>query len=383
MATYTVVGNTKVVSSASLLKKTVVIPAIPTTGVMWYKIKVTLDTKYSSTMPTCKDSAGNTVTLTNDKASNNQTLKCTLTDVPYGATVYVAWEATNGYELSKTTQYEIVANKTSSTFTNPTASIITKTITIPAPTNNAQHFTFKVTKGSLGSLPNYTIGSSTTQNTPTNDTESAFMTSKVTFTNVPFGTLVAVSWYSKDGYHYDTDATTRYKVDRHEVSNTTAYTFTVPTATLSYYNLSVGAATNQTYAVSVTANSTYGGTVPTKATDGSAMTGLSAAKTFSCPYGSTAKVVYTGTAKTGYNVTKTADVTKTMTSAQSVPAASATYALIYYTLTVGAATNQTYTISGTANSTYGGTIPTAAARSAAGSWSCPYGSTSAPPIPVE
>lgn len=145
---------------------------------------------------------------------------------------------------------------------------------------------------------------------------------------------------------------------------------TVSNATLKYFDLSVGATTYQTYAVAFTADSAYGGTLP------SGVTGQSAAKTFSCPYGATATVTYTKGTRTGYSVTASSAVTKTMTSAQSVPAATASTSLLYYNLSCGATTNQKYAVTFTKNSTYGGTLPSnVSGQTAAKTFSCPYGST--------
>ncbi len=263
MANYTVVGNTKVVSTANLIKKSITIPAISTAGIAYYTIKVTLNSTYSSTMPTCKDSSGTAVSLTNDTASAAQTEQCTLSNVPYDATVKVVY------------------------------------------TRNATYY-------------GYTF---------TSDNKSFSNTATLT----------------------------------HKVANSTAYTFTQPTLQLWYPALTVPAPTNAKYAVTVTPNATYGGTAPTTASDGSAMSNLTAQKIFYCPYNSTAKVTWTSTlaAKTGYYISTTSAASYTMNEAKTAAAGSSSYVLYKHNVTIPAVSGNlaSYTVKVALNTTYQSTMP--------------------------
>lgn len=217
--------------------------------------------------------------------------------------------------------------------------IVYRTLTIPATTN--QTYTLTLTKGSYGTLPSYTSTATRAEQT----------------LRVPFGTSYSISYSADTGYNAGATKSDTVGVNNIDVTHNDA--------TLKYFTLSVGAATNQTYAISGTADATYGGTIPSA-------TNQSAAGSWSFPYGSTATITYTSNDNDVWSAFST--VTKTMTSDQSVDAASAS--VRYWTVTFPATTNQTYTVAFTKESNYkDGTVPSdlSTASSAQQSVSMPIG----------
>ena len=124
-------------------------------------------------------------------------------------------------------------------------------------------------------------------------------------------------------------------------------------ASLKYLAFSVGATSNQTYKLTLTKSSTYGGTLPSYIS-----TATSSAQSVSVPYGTTYSITYTGNSATAaYTYTASDAVSGTITTDTSIGAKSATSNLRYYTLSIPSTSNQTYKLTLTKSSTYGGTLP--------------------------
>ena len=121
--------------------------------------------------------------------------------------------------------------------------------------------------------------------------------------------------------------------------------------------MSIGKTTNQSYTLTLTKSSTYGGTLPTYTS-----TATSAAQSLSVPYGTTYSISYTANAATAqYTYTASGAVSGTVTAATSIPEKSATATTRNYTLTLNAVANGYWQVNGVTK--------------AAGSYSYPYGTS--------
>ena len=180
-------------------------------------------------------------------------------------------------------------------------------------------------------------------------------TSNATSYTVNYGTSYSVAYTAASAsaaYTYTASSA---------VSGTVTSNVSVPaksaTATLRYYTLSIGKTTNQSYTLTLTTNSTYGGTLPSYTS-----TATSAAQSLSVPYGTTYSISYTAIADTAqYTYTASSAVSGTVTADTSIPEKSATATTRDYTLTLNAVDNGYWQVNGVTK--------------AAGSYSYPYGTS--------
>ena len=246
---------------------------------------------------------------------------------------------TNGSELTVTSGINIVAN----------ICLIYRVLNVDASTH--QSYTLKLTTNSTygGTLPSYT-------STATKSAQSNL--------SVPYGTTYSVTYTADAGY-------TASAAKNGTITTDTRITH--ENGILKYFNISIGAVTNQTYTLKLTTNSTYGGTLPSYTAT------TSNAQTLSVPYGTTYSISYTAnSASAAYTYTASSSVSGTVTSATSIAAKSATATLRYYTLNIPATSHQSYTLKLTTNSTYGGTLPnytSTATKAEQKNLSVPYGTT--------
>lgn len=277
-----------------------------------------------------------------------------INNVTYGSKVKVTVSANTGYYIDSITANDKTITNGSEITVNSAINIIAniyliyRVLNVDASVH--QSYTLKLTKSSTygGTLPTYT--STATKSAQNN-------------LSVPYGATYSVTYTADTGYNASAAKSGTVTTDTK---------ITHSSASLKYFNLSIGAVTDQTYTLKLTTNSTYGGTLPsyTATTDN--------AQTLSVPYGTTYSISYTANAANAiYTYTASSAVSGTITNTVSIPAKSATKTLRYYTLTVPATSNQSYTLKLTTNSTYGGTLPsyTSTATKTKQTLSVPYGTT--------
>lgn len=117
-------------------------------------------------------------------------------------------------------------------------------------------------------------------------------TSSATSYTVDYGTTYSVAYTANSAiaaYTYTASSSVSGTV-----TNTTSIPAKTASASLRYYTLTVPAATNQSYTLKLTTNSSYGGTLPSYTT-----TATKSAQSLSVPYGTTYSISYT--ADSGYN----------------------------------------------------------------------------------
>ena len=284
------------------------VPAVPT-GVSSYSVKIT------------KGSLGSMPSgWTSGTAKTGITSATSVTGIPYGSTYEVVYTATAGYSLNKF--------KNSGTFTGnvslimPTASVVYSTLSVPAVSTGISSYTIKLTKGSLGSLPDgYTNG-----------TASAAKTD-ATSISVPYGTQYVVSYTASTGYNLSKSSDSGTVL-------TSDVSVTMPSATVKTYKLTVPATTEgiDSYSVTITKGSL--GTMPSGWTSGSKVNGI----TFSLsvpdvPYGSSYLVEYFPSQ--GYTISKTKD---SGNFDRDIACALPTATLKTFNFTINQSANQTITV---------------------------------------
>ena len=254
----------------------------------------------------------------------------------FGSTVKVSLVADTGYHIDNITwNGNSVADGSTQTVTGNltlTGSVSIKTFTLSfgATTNQTYVATIGGTaKAATSSATSYTVNYGTSY-------------------SVVYNTAAS----STAAYFYTASSS---------VSGTVTSNVSVPaksaTATLRYYTLSIGKTTNQSYTLTLTKSSTYGGTLPSYTS-----TATSAAQSLSVPYGTTYSISYTANAATAqYTYTASGAVSGTVTAATSIPEKSATASTRNYTLTLNAVANGYWQVNGVTK--------------AAGSYSYPCGTS--------
>ena len=328
-----------------------------------YTVKVTPNTGYTAGTPNVTSGYVNSnISISASAATKatyvftiNKTSNQTIT-VTYGGTTYKSTESANT-TFTATYGEKWTATIAGATGYNPgtlsaTSGTITGAVTLSATVATIKTFTL-----SFGATTNQTY-------VATIGGTAKAATSSATSYTVNYGTSYSVAYTAASAsaaYTYTASS---------KVSGTVTSNVSVPaksaTATLRYYTLSIGKTTNQSYTLTLTKSSTYGGTLPTYTS-----TATSAAQSLSVPYGTTYSISYSG--NTGYNGGSAKSGTVNAATTVSHNGAS----LKYLTLSIGKTTNQSYTLTLTKSSTYGGTLPsyTSTATSAAQSLSVPYGTT--------
>ena len=286
---------------------------------------------------------------------NGKDYTSSIDNVTYGSKVKVTVSANTGYYIDSITANGKTITNGSEITVNSAINIIAniyliyRVLNVDASVH--QSYTLTLTKSSTygGTLPSYT-------STATSAAQSNL--------SVPYGTTYSVTYTADTGYNASAAKSGTI---------TTNTNITHTNATLKYFNLSIGAVTDQTYTLKLTTNSTYGGTLPSYTS-----TATSAAQSLSVPYGTTYSISYAAnTANAIYTYTASSAVSGTITNITSIPAKSATKTLRYYTLSIPDTSNQSYTLKLTTNSTYGGTLPsyTSTATKTKQTLSVPYGTT--------
>ena len=328
-----------------------------------YTVKVTPNTGYTAGTPNVTSGYVNSnISISATAATKatyvftiNKTSNQTIT-VTYGGTTYKSTASANT-TFTATYGEKWTATIAGATGYNPgtlsaTSGTITGAVTLSATAATIKTFTL-----SFGATTNQTY-------VATIGGTAKAATSSATSYTVNYGTSYSVAYTAAGAsaaYTYTASSA---------VSGTVTSNVSVPaksaTATLRYYTLSIPASSNQSYTLTLTKSSTYGGTLPSYAS-----TATSAAQSLSVPYGTTYSISYSG--NTGYNGGSTKSGTVNAATTVSHNGAS----LKYLTLSIGKTTNQSYTLKLTKSSTYGGTLPsyTSTATSAAQSLSVPYGTT--------
>ena len=328
-----------------------------------YTVKVTPNTGYTAGTPNVTSGYVNSnISISASAATKatyvftiNKTSNQTIT-VTYGGTTYKSTESANTtftatYGETWTATIAGAAGYNPGTL-SATSGTITGAVTLSATAATIKTFTL-----SFGATTNQTY-------VATIGGTAKAATSSATSYTVNYGTSYSVAYTAAGAsaaYTYTASSA---------VSGTVTSNVSVPaksaTATLRYYTLSIPATSNQSYTLTLTKSSTYGGTLPSYTS-----TATSAAQNLSVPYGTTYSISYSG--NTGYNGGSTKSGTVNAATTVSHNGAS----LKYLTLSIGKTTNQSYTLTLTKSSTYGGTLPsyTSTATSAAQSLSVPYGTT--------
>ena len=319
-----------------------------------YTVKVTPNTGYTAGTPNVTSGYVNSnISISASAATKatyvftiNKTSNQTIT-VTYGGTTYKSTASANT-TFTATYGEKWTATIAGATGYNPgtlsaTSGTITGNVTISATAATIKTFTL-----SFGATTNQTyvarIGGT-----------AKAATSRATSYTVNYGTSYSVSYIAANAtaaYSYTASSS---------VSGTVTSNVSVPaksaTATLRYYTLSIGKTTNQSYTLTLTKSSTYGGTLPTYTS-----TATSAAQSLSVPYGTTYSISYTANAATAqYTYTASGAVSGTVTAATSIPEKSATATTRNYTLTLNAVANGYWQVNGVTK--------------AAGSYSYPYGTS--------
>ena len=329
-----------------------------------YTVKVTPNTGYTAGTPNVTSGYVNSnISISASAATKatyvftiNKTSNQTIT-VTYGGTTYKSTASANT-TFTATYGEKWTATIAGATGYNPgtlsaTSGTITGNVTISATAATIKTFTL-----SFGATTNQTY-------VATIGGTAKAATSSATSYTVNYGTSYSVVYTAASAsaaYTYTASSS---------VSGTVTSNVSVPaksaTATLRYYTLSIGKTTNQSYTLTLTKSSTYGGTLPSYTSTAT----KSAQNNLSVPYGTTYSITYTG--DTGYNGGSTKSGTVNAATTVSHNEAG----LKYLTLSIGETTDQSYTLTLTTNSTYGGTLPsyTSTATSAAQSLSVPYGTT--------
>ena len=328
-----------------------------------YTVKVTPNTGYTAGTPNVTSGYVNSnISISASAATKatyvftiNKTSNQTIT-VTYGGTTYKSTASANT-TFTATYGEKWTATIAGATGYNPgtlsaTSGTITGAVTLSATAATIKTFTL-----SFGATTNQTY-------VATIGGTAKAATSNATSYTVNYGTSYSVAYTAASAsaaYTYTASS---------KVSGTVTSNVSVPaksaTATLRYYTLSIPATSNQSYTLTLTKSSTYGGTLPSYTS-----TATSAAQSLSVPYGTTYSISYSG--NTGYNGGSAKSGTVNAATTVSHNGAS----LKYLTLSIGKTTNQSYTLTLTKSSTYGGTLPTytSTATSAAQSLSVPYGTT--------
>ena len=320
----------------------------------YYTVKVTPNTGYTAGTPnTTSGYVNSNISISATAATKatyvftiNKTSNQTIT-VNYGGNSYTS-NASSNTTFTVTYGETWTATIAGATGYNPgtlsaTSGTITGNVTISATAATIKTFTL-----SFGATTNQTYVA-----TIGGTTKAA--TSRATSYTVNYGTSYSVSYIAANAtaaYSYTASSS---------VSGTVTSNVSVPaksaTATLRYYTLSIGKTTNQSYTLTLTKSSTYGGTLPTYTS-----TATSAAQSLSVPYGTTYSIKYTANAATAqYTYTASGAVSGTVTAATSIPEKSATATTRNYTLTLNAVANGYWQVNGV--------------NKAAGSYSYPYGTS--------
>ena len=328
-----------------------------------YTVKVTPNTGYTAGTPNVTSGYVNSnISISASAATKatyvftiNKTSNQTIT-VTYGGTTYKSTASANT-TFTATYGEKWTATIAGATGYNPgtlsaTSGTITGAVTLSATAATIKTFTL-----SFGATTNQTY-------VATIGGTAKAATSSATSYTVNYGTSYSVAYTAASAsaaYTY-----TASSAVSGTVTNTTNIPAKSATATLRYYTLSIPATSNQSYTLTLTKSSTYGGTLPTYTS-----TATSSAQSLSVPYGTTYSISYSG--NTGYNGGSAKSGTVNAATTVSHNGAS----LKYLTLSIGKTTNQSYTLKLTKSSTYGGTLPsyTSTATSAAQSLSVPYGTT--------
>ena len=319
-----------------------------------YTVKVTPNTGYTAGTPNVTSGYVNSnISISASAATKatyvftiNKTSNQTIT-VTYGGTTYKSTESANT-TFTATYGETWTATIAGATGYNPgtlsaTSGTITGAVTLSATAATIKTFTL-----SFGATTNQTY-------VATIGGTAKAATSSATSYTVNYGTSYSVAYTAASAsaaYTYTASS---------KVSGTVTSNVSVPaksaTATLRYYTLSIGKTTNQSYTLTLTKSSTYGGTLPTYTS-----TATSAAQSLSVPYGTTYSISYTANAATAqYTYTASGAVSGTVTSATSIPEKSATATTRNYTLTLNAVANGYWQVNGVTK--------------AAGSYSYPYGTS--------
>lgn len=299
------------------------IPAV-TTGIASYKITIT----YTGNGTITPGYASGTASSAKTAATENLL-------IPATATVKIDYTPTDGYALSKTS--DTISNIDANTsITLPTASVITKTITVPAVTTGIASYTIKITKGTLGTMPSgYTSGTATSA-----------ITGETKVIGVPYGATFLVTWTPSPGY------TLSKKTQSETVANATASTFTNPTAT--GYAVSIPAVTTgiKSYSVTIT-YSNANGLITSGYASGTAKTGITGVTNITVPSGATVKVDWI--ADTGYTLTKTTDSVTNIAAAKTFAAPTANVST--FTVTIPAKGTNIASVKATITKGTLGTMP--------------------------
>ena len=319
-----------------------------------YTVKVTPSTGYTAGTPNVTSGYVNSnISISATAATKskfvftiNKTSNQTIT-VTYGGTTYKSTASANT-TFTATYGEKWTATIAGATGYNPGKLSATSGTITGAVTLSATAAVIKTLTLSFGATTNQTY-------VATIGGTAKAATSSATSYTVNYGTSYSVAYTAASAsaaYTYTASS---------KVSGTVTSTTSIPaksaTATLRYYALSVPTTSNQSYTLTLTKSSTYGGTLPTYTS-----TATSAAQSLSVPYGTTYSIKYTAIAATAqYIYTASSAASGTITAATSIPEKSATATTRNYTLTLNAVSNGYWQVNGTTK--------------AAGSYSYPYGTS--------
>ena len=230
--------------------------------------------------------------------------------VPYNSTITITATPNTGYKLNSLTYGDSAINSgTSKTVTGPVTitgsfNILSNGVSFSQPANGSIKLTYNGT--------DYTSS----------------------INNVTYGSKVKVTVSANTGYYIDSiTANGKTITNGSEITVNSAIDI-VANIYLIYRILNVDASVNQSYTLTLTKSSTYGGTLPSYTSTAT----KSAQSNLSVPYGTTYSITYT--ADTGYNAsaaksgTITTDTNITHNEASLTP----------YTVTIAQSSNQTITV---------------------------------------
>ena len=253
--------------------------------------------------------------------------------VPYNSTITITATPNTGYELNSLTYGDSNINSGASKIvTGPVTitgsfSILSNSVSFSQPANGSIKLTYNGT--------DYTSS----------------------IKDVTYGSKVKVTVSANTGYYIDSiTANGKTITNGSEITVNSAINI-VANIYLIYRVFNVDASVHQSYTLTLTKSSTYGGTLPSYTS-----TATSAAQSLSVPYGTTYSISYTANAATAqYTYTASGAVSGTVTAATSIPEKSATATTRNYTLTLNAVANGYWQVNGVTK--------------AAGSYSYPYGTS--------
>ena len=230
--------------------------------------------------------------------------------VPYNSTITITATPNTGYKLNSLTYGDSTINSgASKTVTGPVTitgsfSILSNSVSFSQPANGSIKLTYNGT--------DYTSS----------------------INNVTYGSKVKVTVSANTGYYIDSITANGETITNGSEITVNSAIDIVANIYLIYRILNVDASVHQSYTLTLTKSSTYGGTLPSYTSTAT----KSAQNNLSVPYGTTYSITYTG--DTGYNAsaaksgTITTDTNITHTDASLTP----------YTVTIAQSSNQTITV---------------------------------------